>query len=96
MRLGQFQLFHQDNMPIGYASWAFVNSDVDARLSLGEMDLAPKEWRCGNSPWLVDLITPYGNGKQMLEAIKKTTFPSAKVKALQYSMTEGKPIPIEF
>ena len=95
VRMGQFRLYQHNNMPIGYASWAFVSPEVDTRLATGDMKLSPMEWRCGNTPWLVDLIAPYGYSKQMLDDIKKTTFPGAKLKALQYSAVDGKPCAME-
>ncbi len=84
LEVQQYRIVERSGHPIGYASWAFVNADVDARLCGGDMRLSAEEWRCGNTPWLVDLIAPYGHGRYVLNELKHTVFPGMRVRTLQH------------
>jgi len=46
--------------PVGFASWAFVSDEVEARLKAGQTKLKPAEWKSGDRCWIVDLIAPFG------------------------------------
>lgn len=81
--LGQFRVFHGDEFPVGVFFWAYVNEEVEERLSNGVVRLAPDDWKSGDSLWLVDAITPFGNVPQMLEDLVKNVFPDTPFKYLQ-------------
>ncbi len=60
VQLGQFRLFHGPaasgsngparQQPVGAVFWAFVSSDVEARLAAGQTRLRPQDWESGVSP----------------------------------------------
>ena len=77
--LDQCRLFMNGEMPFGYISWAYVNDDAHARLSAGQAKLQPHEWKGGEHPWLIDIVTPFGEAEKMLEELKKSTFPDRRV-----------------
>ena len=81
--LGQFRVFHGDEFPVGVFFWAYVNEDVEKRLSEGIVRLSPDEWKSGDRLWLVDAITPFGNVQQMLDDLIKNVFPTTPFKYLQ-------------
>ncbi|WP_374300704.1 toxin-activating lysine-acyltransferase [Ferrovibrio sp.] len=70
----QFRLWRKDGIPVGYASWAFVNDDIHARFQQGVRRLAPSDWKSGEHAWLIDLIAPMGGAKEMLEETRSVVF----------------------
>lgn len=83
IQLKQFRLIRKDNVPIAYASWAYLNEDAAARLTSGEKRLRPSDWKGGEELWLIDLITPFGGQEQIVRELKDKVFKGEKVKALQ-------------
>lgn len=77
--LDQCRLFMNGDMPFGYISWAFVNDEVHARLLDGNPKLQPHEWHGGDYPWLIDIVTPFGEADKMLAELKQSTFPDLTV-----------------
>ena len=81
--LGQFRVFHGEEFPVGVFFWAYVNEEVEKRLSEGIVRLSPDDWKSGDRLWLVDVIAPFGNVEQMLEDVVKNVFPTTPFKYLQ-------------
>lgn len=82
MTLNQYKLYMKEEAPLAYASWAFVDEETEKRLLSGRVRLAPKEWRSGDRLWLIDLIAPFGGGKDVLKDIRDNIFPSRSIKQL--------------
>jgi len=80
--LKQFRLYRTDKTPWAYASWAFLTEEAEQRLIKGERRLQPAEWRAGNRPWLIDVISPFGGAEGVLKDIRETVLPDYEVKAL--------------
>lgn len=66
----QFRLWMDKGKPEGFATWALVNDEVEARLKAGMKRLAPQEWRCGEHLWLMDLVAPFGGADNALKDLK--------------------------
>ena len=81
--LKQFRLWRRDNLPVAFASWAFLNDEAAARLASGVRRLAPAEWRSGDQLWLIDLVCPFGGTEEAMRQLKEETFKGRKVKSLQ-------------
>ncbi len=81
--LKQFRLWRRDNLPVAFASWAFLNDEAATRLAAGVRRLAPAEWRSGDQLWLIDLVCPFGGTEEIMRRLKEETFKSRKVKSLQ-------------
>lgn len=81
--LGQFRVFHGEEFPVGVFFWAYVNEEVDKRLSEGIVRLSPEDWKSGDQLWLVDVIAPFGNVQQMIDDLIKNVFPKKTFKYLQ-------------
>nr|WP_281282105.1 toxin-activating lysine-acyltransferase [Ruegeria sediminis] len=58
VELGQFRIFRFDGVPRAMFSWAYLNSNAEARLVNVEV-LSFDDWKSGDRLWLVDLIAPY-------------------------------------
>ena len=59
----QFRVFHGDNHPLGFALWAYLSEDAEARLAGavaagGGARLRPDDWKSGDRLWLVELVAP--------------------------------------
>ena len=79
----QFRIFRRDNVPVAYVSWALVNEEVEQRLVSGVRKLAPGDWKSGDRPWLVDLVTPFGGAENFLADLKAKVFPDRPLKTLR-------------
>lgn len=76
-------------MPVAYASWAMVSEEVDQRLGQGQMRLKPSEWRCGDIPWVIDLVAPYGGSDTALKELADQIAKDKPVKILMPSSGGG-------
>ena len=83
LMLKQFRIFRKDSGPIAYASWAFLDDNVGARMTAGNVKLAPTEWSVGDQAWLVDLVAPFGGHEQVLKELKEQVFVDRTLKSLQ-------------
>ncbi len=96
MELNQYKLYMKEEAPLAYASWAFVDEETEKRLLSGRIRLAPKDWKSGDRLWLIDLVAPFGGGKDVLKDIRDNVFPSRPIKQLVPD-TDGKGVrPIEW
>lgn len=80
--LNQCKLYMKDEAPLAYASWAFVDEEVEKRLLAGRMRLAPKDWKSGDRLWLIDLVAPFGGGRDVIKDLRENVFPSRTIKQL--------------
>jgi cytolysin-activating lysine-acyltransferase len=96
MALNQYKLYMKEDAPLAYASWALVDEETENRLLSGRIRLAPKDWKSGDRLWLIDLVAPFGGGKDVLKDIRDNVFPSRSIKQLVPD-ADGKGIkPIEW
>ena len=81
---GQFRLWLEKTLPVGFATWAFLNEDAERRIQEGGIRrLAPNDWKSGDRIWLMDLITPFGGRDEAVKEIKTKVFPGKTIKTLQ-------------
>jgi cytolysin-activating lysine-acyltransferase len=88
--LNQAKLFMKEGVPRAYVSWALVNDDVPQRLAQGDMRLAPREWKCGQHLWLIDLVTPFGSPEAVIKQLREQMFPTQSIKAVLLNPKTGK------
>jgi len=82
--MGQFRLWRNNGMPVGFATWALLAEEAEKRiLEGGVRRLAPKDWNGGENVWLMDLITPFGGREEAVREIKEQVFPGKTIKTLQ-------------
>ena len=84
----QFRLFRQKGMPVGFASWAYLNDEADERMSNGTRKLQPGEWKSGEHLWLLDIIAPFGGSDRFVNELLNQFPGDAKMKALRPSPDE--------
>lgn len=89
--LRQFKIFRQqkNNLPIAFVSWALINEEVEQRILSGNRKLAPKEWNSGKKAYLIDIISPFLNQRQVLEKLAETEFKDKEL-SLTKASKDGK------
>jgi len=55
---------------VGFATWAYVNDHVAARLERVVKRLAPGEWKCGGKPVFIDLIAPFVGREEAMKELE--------------------------
>ncbi|NKB58522.1 MAG: toxin-activating lysine-acyltransferase [Alphaproteobacteria bacterium] len=73
------------SMPIGFASWAYLDEEAEARIKQGIKQLRATDWKAGDSLWLIDLIMPFGGMEKAVQELKRAVFKDKVVKSLQPS-----------
>lgn len=71
----QFRLFKVGDRPYAFVSWASLSDEVATRVTGGNPRLSPSEWKCGDQPWLIDLVAPFGGAEGVLKELKAKVFP---------------------
>lgn len=79
----QFTIIRQNNIPIAYISWAYLDEDTEYRVKQGILKLKPSDWQQGDRLWIIDVIAPFGGAKQLLQRLNDTTFKDKKVNVLR-------------
>ena len=74
IRLGQCRLYHDEQKPLAYVSWAFINDAVDARIKAGVPRLQPQEWKSGDKPWIMETVAPFGGFDEIVKDLTATVF----------------------
>lgn len=82
--LKQFVVFRTEkNEPIAFISWAKINEDVEKRLLSGSIKLKPQEWNSGDKLYIIDMISPFGIGKEILKQLNDKMFKDKDVKIIR-------------
>jgi len=79
----QFRIIRQNNRPVAYVSWAYLNEDTEKRIKKNVMKLKPAEWRQGDRLWIIDVIAPFGGAKELLQKLNETEFKDKKVNLMR-------------
>jgi len=86
----QFRLYRTEKPPWAFVSWAFLDVEAENRFKRGHRRLRPGDWQCGDRPWLIDVICPFGGAERIIKNVREAVFPGKTVKAL-ISGGAGKP-----
>ena len=67
---GQCIIVREENKIVGFGTWAYMsNSSLDDFLN-GKRKIGPQDFNSGNNIALVDIIAPYGHGKEIAFKIR--------------------------
>lgn len=72
--LGQTRIYHKNETPLAYVSWALVSEEVERRLASGNVRMSDHEWKSGDRPWLIHLIAPAALRDRIVEEVTGTVF----------------------
>lgn len=82
LMLGQARLFMKGDAPVGYASWALLSDEAVARWRQPPHRLAMQDWNSGEQAWLIDVFTPFGGAREMLQELRTTQFAGRELRQL--------------
>ena len=74
--------FNVRGEPVAYVVWAFVAPDVEKRIVAGHKAMHLSEWNEGDALWIVDLVAPFGNIREVLYDLRDAVF--AQHETLKY------------
>lgn len=67
--------FNAQGEALGYVVWAFLAPDVEARfMKDGHWNLHPSEWDEGDSLWIIDIVAPAGNFREVIRDLRDVVF----------------------
>ena len=77
--LKQMHVYYDNNeLPVGFITWASINSVVEANIANKYIGLSIKEWNCGERLFINDLVCPWGGSHFIVNDIKNRLFPFVK------------------
>ena len=98
--LEQFRVFHGDKHPLGFALWAHLSEDAEARMTAmvasgGGARLRPDDWKSGDRLWLIELVAPFATPENklteaMIADLIRNVFGERKFKFYATDLTAGK------
>ena len=74
------RLWRRGDVPVGFASWAFLSEEAEARLRAGARRLAPADWKSGDRLWL---MVPFGGLEAALTEPREGVFKGKSVRMLR-------------
>ncbi len=81
----QCRLYKRDGKPIAYVSWAYLSEEAEKRYVRASRDLHPKDWKSGERGWLIDVIAPFGDAKEVTRDLRNNVFVNDVGRALRLS-----------
>lgn len=75
IKVNQGSLYILEGRYIGFVTWAFLNEEVADDFLSGRAKLMPQHWTGGQTPWIIDLLAPFGHVRQMVTHLRKEIFP---------------------
>lgn len=72
---GQCLVAIDNDMPVGFMSWAFLSEEVATGFANRTRDLKADEWGSGDQLWIIDLIAPFGHCKPFVQFARDHQFP---------------------
>ena len=71
MRLGQYKIYSDKEVPIGYASWALLSDELSEGYRNNTYKIKAQDWNSGDNLWLVNVLCPKGGGSIALRRLDK-------------------------
>ena len=71
MRLGQYRLYNDKEVPSCFISWGFLSDSVSEAYKQNKHKLQVEDWNSGNNLWLINVLCPKGGGSIVLRRLDK-------------------------
>ena len=71
LRLGQYRIYHDEEVPFCYASWAMLSDELSEKYGENKYRIKNSDWNSGNNLWLVNMLCPNGKGSIALRRLDK-------------------------
>jgi len=56
---GQYHIVYDNDDPVAYCCWAFLDIEREFRFLSKAHSLRPQDWNCGDRLWFIDWISPF-------------------------------------
>lgn len=70
----QYRVFHREDRPTAYVSWAWMSKEVEEAYVKNTNSLDPKAWNSGDRGWIIDYIAPFGDARNVARFLKNDLF----------------------
>ena len=80
--LNQAKIYMREDAPIAYVSWAKMSEQTAARYKNPPHQLMAADWKSGDQIWIIDLITPFGGGQEVMKDLRENVFAGPTVQQL--------------
>ncbi len=67
----QYRVWDGENNPQGFMIWAWLTDEASENYERGSVHITGQDFVGGNNLWIVELVMPFGNAKQMLFEARK-------------------------
>lgn len=71
LRLEQYHIFRQNGFPRGFVTFAGLSPEAEYRYAVREEPLTDTDFTSGPSFWIVDMVAPFGQTRQMVSMLKR-------------------------
>ena len=85
LALGQLRIWRSGGLPVGIATWAYLDAETESAVVDCDQPLSPEGWNCGRLPVVIDFVAPFGNGFKMARDLTRTIFPGVAFRAARRS-----------
>ncbi|MEJ7686952.1 MAG: toxin-activating lysine-acyltransferase [Variovorax sp.] len=82
LALDQAKLYLKGTTPIAFVSWARLGEAAAERYCNAPHHLASSDWTSGDQVWLVDILAPFGNAKEVFSDVRENMFAGQVVRQL--------------
>ncbi|MEM6636006.1 MAG: toxin-activating lysine-acyltransferase [Pseudomonadota bacterium] len=69
-RLNQYHIFRQDGFARGFVTFAGLSADAEYSYGVLRQPLSDRDYASGASFWIVDLVAPFGQVRQIVDLLK--------------------------
>ncbi len=70
-RLNQYHIFRQNGYPRGFVTYAGLSTEAERRYAIDRQALTDKDFASGTSFWIIDLVAPFGQFRQIVDILKR-------------------------
>ena len=71
LRLRQYHIFRQNGFPRGFVTFAGLSDDAERKYAIEGKPLTDKDFASGSSFWIVDMVAPFGQIRQIVDILKR-------------------------
>ncbi|MEP2784478.1 MAG: toxin-activating lysine-acyltransferase [Pseudoruegeria sp.] len=80
LRLNQYKIFRQNGFPRAFVTYAGLSLKAERKFALEQAPLSAEDYASGNSFWVIDLVSPFGQINQ-IRKIMQDTIPFNRMRA---------------
>lgn len=89
LNCGQMRIWRRGDLPVGFATWAYLDEAREHAVLHAEQSLASTDWTCGDRPVVMDLVAPFGDGFSIARDLTRTVFNGVAFKAARRNADGG-------